>query len=1297
MNTDKPASHNPYVGPVPFVEGQHLFGRETDLQLLSDLLIAKRIVLMISPSGAGKTSLIQAALLPQIRKHFDTLPVVRLHHARQASAPGVNHYVLTTLQALESRLDLAFRQPPEALAGMTLAQYFRTLALVKDAKGRTRFPLLVFDQFEELFTLNRSDWQAKKDFLMQLGELLGGDSDSQSEDEVIDNTQKVPPVWALLAMREDHVAELEPYLDKIPTGLAYRYRLLPLEAEQALEAIHKPAPENFPMAPAAVLVDDLRQVLRSGLGPDAAEVPLGRFVEPLLLQVGCLRLWEQIVVGKQRPIAVTDVASSHANSEIDSALADYYADEVAQAAKFGNIRQRVLRDFIESKLLSRSGVRTRALRDPVQLGELDAALGKLIDRHILRTDISGDREWIELSHDRLVDPVCANNQAWREANLSLLQKQSKLWKDSGRPADLLFAGEKLDEAQRFADANADDLVTVDRDFLEESNKLRARRLEEKKNQEKIASMNLRLMKQRFWLGACMITAAIAGGWVFKSKQELATANLQLEASTKAIEESKRSLQKEYVESRFKEAALLVRDDNPTDGLTLLVKTNEEINRLHIKGTEGAFDKALIRVLGRLPPVEARLGQHEGIVKAVAFGNSGVQVLSGGWDAKLWLWSTASVEPTAAVAGQPLAGHSAKVSAVATNDVAKLAVSADEDGNIVLWKTEGANAGQASKFTWRLTREASPSIEPDAATGLAAMAGSAPDAPKTEVRARITSLALNTDGTLLAVSSRDKKIGLWNVSVPTKPRLVALFGSAYHLSEIQQVVFIKDGPDRGKMVTADWDGKVGIWSGSPALAAKPETALKISEPMAILALAVSPDGKWIFAGDRLGDLHLWAVRSNESGRLDTRVMKKQSRGRINAMAFSADGNSLFCVGEDSVLIRWNLPPEPANVAAIVQGIKVSRFPGWDEKLYSVATHPTREGVVVIGGSKGVMLVDTTRPSQLVRPILGDGIPSQTWLGLAASGDLGSVLALGPDARTVHILKKSADQYQPVSPTLLTPARVDGLASTRSGSYFAVQTCSGEVQMRASIESQDGRWFTVQPAGALAKKCFFKNALAFAPTGMLLAGASGPFVRLWSKVGNGNDGEPSGWRLESEKRFDKDVVSIAFNASGNLLAVGGLTNWMEVWQVVGNRIGDLVVAKKGTLPTQVLALAFSTDGQTLVSATENLELTAWLASDLKTRSSLGELHERAVDNIVVGQRDGVQTLFSVDREGQLVACFDQLANANCTRLGRPFGSPINGMAVSADGATLIVAGPGLFVWNLNRKDMLGTVKRLASEGR
>jgi hypothetical protein len=54
---------NPYVGPRPLTAGEKLYGRDRELADLMDLLIAKRIVLLYSPSGAGKSSLLQAGLM----------------------------------------------------------------------------------------------------------------------------------------------------------------------------------------------------------------------------------------------------------------------------------------------------------------------------------------------------------------------------------------------------------------------------------------------------------------------------------------------------------------------------------------------------------------------------------------------------------------------------------------------------------------------------------------------------------------------------------------------------------------------------------------------------------------------------------------------------------------------------------------------------------------------------------------------------------------------------------------------------------------------------------------------------------------------------------------------------------------------------------------------------------------------------------------------------------------------------------------------------------------------------------
>src|SRR3990172_1222192 len=71
---------NPYVGPRAFETGEQLHGREREARELLLFLISQRIVLLHSPSGAGKTSLIQAGLIPRLRDEgFYVLPVARVN------------------------------------------------------------------------------------------------------------------------------------------------------------------------------------------------------------------------------------------------------------------------------------------------------------------------------------------------------------------------------------------------------------------------------------------------------------------------------------------------------------------------------------------------------------------------------------------------------------------------------------------------------------------------------------------------------------------------------------------------------------------------------------------------------------------------------------------------------------------------------------------------------------------------------------------------------------------------------------------------------------------------------------------------------------------------------------------------------------------------------------------------------------------------------------------------------------------------------------------------------------------
>ena len=91
--------NNPYVGPMPFQEGQTLHGRSREVMDLIDLLIVNRIVVLHSPSGAGKTSLVQASLIPELeREGFQALPIMRVSLTPPRPLRGThNRFVLSLL------------------------------------------------------------------------------------------------------------------------------------------------------------------------------------------------------------------------------------------------------------------------------------------------------------------------------------------------------------------------------------------------------------------------------------------------------------------------------------------------------------------------------------------------------------------------------------------------------------------------------------------------------------------------------------------------------------------------------------------------------------------------------------------------------------------------------------------------------------------------------------------------------------------------------------------------------------------------------------------------------------------------------------------------------------------------------------------------------------------------------------------------------------------------------------------------------------------------------------------------
>ncbi|MCP4657025.1 MAG: ATP-binding protein, partial [bacterium] len=211
------AGPNPFVGPRPFERGEKLYGRDREVRDLYYLLNAERVVVLHSPSGAGKSSLVQAGLVPRLKEAFDVWGPTRVN---QESAAAVNRYVQSALVGFEEDVPEHLRRSPEVLAGQTLAEYFAARPRRRSAPAEA---VLLFDQFEEILTAAPLAVAAKEAFFDQLGELL-----------------RNPRVWALFILREEYLAPLDPYVRRLPTQLQNRFRIDLLSPEAAKEAMVAP-------------------------------------------------------------------------------------------------------------------------------------------------------------------------------------------------------------------------------------------------------------------------------------------------------------------------------------------------------------------------------------------------------------------------------------------------------------------------------------------------------------------------------------------------------------------------------------------------------------------------------------------------------------------------------------------------------------------------------------------------------------------------------------------------------------------------------------------------------------------------------------------------------------------------------------------------------------------------------------------------------------------------------------------------------------------------------------------------
>jgi len=187
---------NPYPGPRPFEQGEQnlFFGRDREVKELLSLIIAHRVVVLYAQSGAGKTSLLNAGLVPLLTEEgFEILPVARVRGFEPEDidlSDIANIYVFNTLVGWSEN-----KAEPAPLMRASIISFLKEREHLEDEFGDSSPRLAIFDQFEELFTFYPERWNEREDFLRQ----------------VVDALEADPLLRVLFVMREDYLASLVSY------------------------------------------------------------------------------------------------------------------------------------------------------------------------------------------------------------------------------------------------------------------------------------------------------------------------------------------------------------------------------------------------------------------------------------------------------------------------------------------------------------------------------------------------------------------------------------------------------------------------------------------------------------------------------------------------------------------------------------------------------------------------------------------------------------------------------------------------------------------------------------------------------------------------------------------------------------------------------------------------------------------------------------------------------------------------------------------------------------------------------
>ena len=398
---------NPWLGLFSYSEETlaYFHGRDEETAELARRVQRKLLTVLFGQSGLGKTSLLRAGIVPRLRAEGYCPVYVRVDYAPDSPTPSeqIKQAIMKAAAAAG-----VWTRPGSAIKGESLWEFMHHRGdLLRDANGRTLLPLLIFDQFEEIFTLAQADDAGRmraKLFIEDLADLVENrppaalEARIENDDNAAEDFDFARADYRILiALREDYLAHLEGVKGSMPSITQNRMRLARMTGAQALSAVVKPGGRLVSQEVAESIV----RFVAGGSELANAEI------EPSLLSLVCRELNTVRLAQGRAEISADLLAGSR-----DTILSEFYERTLAD-------QPAGVRRVIEDELLTESGYREslaeeRVIKALVAVGASPDALGTLVDRRLLRIEERLDMRRVELTHDVLCGVVLSSRELRHE-------------------------------------------------------------------------------------------------------------------------------------------------------------------------------------------------------------------------------------------------------------------------------------------------------------------------------------------------------------------------------------------------------------------------------------------------------------------------------------------------------------------------------------------------------------------------------------------------------------------------------------------------------------------------------------------------------------------------------------------------------------------------------------------------------------------------------------------------------------------------------------------------------------------